>query len=259
MGYYILAITLSWAYWFALLARGMRVEPGSLASHLPGLLGPAIAAVVVISINEGSRGLKALFVRTIRLGSPAWSNVLLSLSPIAIGIVSFTGLYLLGNPLPGLHSFALYPGIPGTGSLILVILVSFFVNGFGEEIGWRGFATEKLLERHGWFRTTLFVAGLWAIWHIPVFWLNTNMTALIGPAIFGWLYGLLCGAFVLAHVYLLSGHSILAVAIWHTAYNMMVATEAGKGLPAAVISTIVMIWGTMIAIRWWRHPPKLMR
>jgi membrane protease YdiL (CAAX protease family) len=139
----------------------------------------------------------------------------------------------------------------------LGILASFIVNGFGEEIGWRGFMTEKLLVKYGWFKATVLVTIVWVIWHIPVFWLNTNMTSLVGPQLFGWVFGVLCGAFVLAHVYRLCDHSILCVAIWHTAYNMMVATEAGHGLPAAVVSTLVMVWGIVVAIRWWWAPPNV--
>ena len=93
---------------------------------------------------------------------------------------------------------------------------------------------------------------MWLVWHTPLFWLNANMQALVGPVIFGWAFGLLCGAFVLAGLYLTSGHSILVVAFWHTLYNFTVATQAGKGTAAAVISTIVMAWGTYFAYLWWR-------
>ena len=243
VSYYIFTIAFSWAYWFTLLSYGVRVEPGSTATHLPGLLGLAIAAILVTMVIGGSKGTGELFGRIIRLPSPRFSNILFALSPLELGFMTFGGMYILGQPLPTLEAFSHYPGMPQHWPLVLVIITSFVMNGLGEEIGWRGFATEQLLLKHGWFKATVFVTGLWIVWHVPVFWLNTNMTALIGPQLFGWAFGLLCGAFVLAHVYLLSGHSILCVAIWHTAYNMMVATEAGQGLPAAIVSTMVMVLG----------------
>ena len=55
-------------------------------------------------------------------------------------------------------------------------------------------------------------------------------------------------------MYLATRHSILCVALWHAAYNMMVATEIGTGLPAAIVSTAVMAWGVVVAVRWWRRP-----
>jgi membrane protease YdiL (CAAX protease family) len=126
------------------------------------------------------------------------------------------------------------------------------VNGFGEETGWRGFLTEQLLPRQGRLRTTLWVALLWSVWHLPLFWLNASMAALVGPILIGWLLALVCGAFVLAQVYLATGHSILCVVLWHAAYNMMVATQGGTGLPAALVSAAVMTWGVVVAVRWWR-------
>ena len=254
--YYAIAIAITWSYWITLIAYGHRVEPGSSVTHLPGLLGPAIAAILVTAMTSGTRGVAELFSRVTRLGPPRLLKLLLALSPLGLGVVTFAAMVVLGKPLPTLEAFSDYPGIPNSWPLVLVIFVSFIVNGFGEEIGWRGFATERLLGTYGWFKTTLLVTVVWIIWHVPVFWLNSNMTLLIGPQLFGWAFGVLCGAFVLAHVYRLCDHSILCVAIWHTAYNMIVATAAGHGLPAAVISTMVMVWGIVIAIRWWRAPPN---
>jgi len=94
---------------------------------------------------------------------------------------------------------------------------------------------------------------LWLIWHIPIFMLNQSMASLIGPMLLGWAFGLACGAFVLAHLYLLSGRSILVLALWHVTYNMSVATPPASGIPAAVISTAAMIWGLLIAWKWWRE------
>jgi membrane protease YdiL (CAAX protease family) len=254
--YYLIAVAISWSYWLTLLAYGARVEPGSAASHLPGLLGPAIAAILVTALTGGAGELSELFARAWKLRPPRLTKILLALSPLALGAITFTVLSVFGRPVPGLEAFSHYPGVPDSWPLVLVVVASLVVNGFGEEAGWRGYATEKLLVRYGGFRATVLVAGLWALWHLPVFWLNTNMTSLIGPQLFGWAFGLLCGAFVLTQVYLLCGHSVLCAALWHTAYNMMVATQAGQGLPAAVISTLVMVWGIVVAIRWWRAPPQ---
>ncbi len=177
------------------------------------------------------------------------------MSPLALGLAVFGVLAALGRPLPALASFAKYPGVPEGWPLTQTVVVVMLVNGFGEEIGWRGFATERLIERHGRFQGTLLLAVLLGLWHLPVFWLNTSMAALVGPMLFGWAFGLLCGTFVLAHVYVRCSHSILCVALWHTTYNMVVATEAGGGLPAAVVSAAVMLWGLVVAWRWWHAAP----
>jgi membrane protease YdiL (CAAX protease family) len=104
----------------------------------------------------------------------------------------------------------------------------------------------------GRLRSTLAVAALWLIWHAPLFWLVADMRALIGPELLGWAAGLVTGAFVLAALYFAT-ESILVVALWHTLFNFVVATPPGRGVPAAVISTVVMVCGGVVAVRWWRN------
>jgi len=41
--------------------------------------------------------------------------------------------------------------------------------GLGEEIGWRGFATPKLMEKRSALKSSLVVGVVWASWHIPLY------------------------------------------------------------------------------------------
>lgn len=254
VSFYLLALALSWGYWLTLLAQGRQVVAGSVVTHFPGLLGPMLAAVAVTAVIGGRTGLRELLGRMFRLG-PRWpSTLMLALSPLALGAVAFLAMQVLGKPFPSAGAFAHFPGLPEGWLLAGVVAVVIVVNGFGEETGWRGFLTERLLPAHGRFRATLWVALLWSFWHLPLFWLSAGMASLVGPVLIGWLFALMCGAFVLSYVYLATGHSILCVALWHAAYNMMVATEIGTGWPAAIVGTAVMAWGFLVAVRWWPTP-----
>jgi CAAX protease family protein len=250
--FFILAISISWSYWLALLAHGEQVRPGSAATHLPGLMGPMIAAVVVTWVAFGRAALLEFLWGAVILPQPRLRNVLLALSPVLIGGATFLALAAAGTPLPSLGAFGEYPGTPAGTPLPLLLLVVLVMNGYGEEAGWRGFATRILASRLGRFRATLVVAALWMVWHAPLFWLNVNMQALVGPVLIGWAFGLLCAAFLLAGLYFASHNSILVVAVWHTLYNFTVATPAGTGTAAAVITTAVMMWGAYFAFVWWR-------
>lgn len=252
--FYLLTLALSWGYWLTLLAQGRRVAPGSAATHFPGLLGPMLAAMVITTVIGGRGALRELLGRMFRLGLHAPSKLMLALSPLALGAAAFAVMGMLYKSAPSAAAFAHFPGLPQDWPLAAVVATVILVNGLGEETGWRGFLTDHLLPIHGRSRTTLWVALLWALWHLPLFWLHAGMAALVGPVLIGWLFALVCGAFVLAQVYLATGRSILCVALWHAAYNMMVATESGAGLPAAIVSAVVMAWGVAVAVRWWRSP-----
>ena len=243
LSFYVLTLILSWDYWCTLLALGGQVKPGSNVSHFPGLLGPMIGAIAVTAVIGGREALPELFGRMYRLRRHRAAKLMLALAPLALGALACVVMLALGKALPSLSAFAHFPGLPEHWSLLGVLVVVVLVNGFGEETGWSGFLTERLLPQHGRFRATLIVASLWSFWHLPLFWLNAGMAALVGPVLIGWLFALFCGAFVLAQVYLATGRSILCVALWHSVYNMMVATEIGAGLPAAIAGTVVMVWG----------------
>lgn len=254
--YYLFAVAISWTYWITLIALGRQVTPGSSTTHLPGLLGPALSALVITAVLDGGRGLRELFTRIVRLRSTWPWGMLAALTPLPIAVVIFAAMIISGKPLPALQDFFTYPGLPAALPLWSTLVAVLILNGYGEEIGWRGFAMEKWLPRYGRFGTTIRIAILWLFWHAPVFFLNQTMAALIGPMLLGWAVGLVCGAFVLAHIYLLSGRSILVLALWHATYNMTVATPATEGFPAAAISTVIMVWGVIVAWRWWREDRK---
>jgi membrane protease YdiL (CAAX protease family) len=44
--------------------------------------------------------------------------------------------------------------------------------GIGEEFGWRGFLLPRLQTRHNALVSALIVGVLWAIWHIPLFFIK---------------------------------------------------------------------------------------
>jgi membrane protease YdiL (CAAX protease family) len=249
--YYMLAVGLSWSYWLALIVSHRHVGPGSRATHVPGLLAPMLAATAVTGAAFGLDGMRDLLRRAVMIPMRPAAGVLAAISPLLLGLIVFVALSLHGAPLPSLRAFADYPGLPIGQPLWLAFLAALVLNGYGEEVGWRGFATHHLAARLGRFRATLVVAGLWLFWHAPLFWLVTSMHALLGPALIGWAAGLAAGAFVLSALYLAS-RSILVVAVWHTLFNFVVATPPGTGTPAAVMSTVVIVWGMAIALLWWR-------
>lgn len=249
--YYALTLLMSWGYWLGLLAQGLQVAPGTGVSHFPGLMAPLLAALLTTALGSGRAGLRAFMGRLLR--RPPWPAWGWALSPLLLGAAVFGLLAAAGHGWPALHDFARFPGLPTDWPVAAVFAVVLLVNGLGEEGGWRGFLLGQLQQRHGRFGAAWRVAALWAFWHAPLFWLNQSMQALLGLTLLGWLFGLLCGSFVLADVHRRSAGALLPVAVWHAGYNLMVASAAGAGLAAALISAPVMAWGVAVARAWWRE------
>jgi membrane protease YdiL (CAAX protease family) len=259
VAYYALAVALAWTYWITLLAMGLRVSPGTSVTHLPGLLAPAIAALAVTVVIGGPAGVRRLALGVFRLPANLPLTAAMIAAPIVVTSAVVIATWALGGAPPQLDKFTLYPGVRSAAGPFLMVVAVIVVNGLGEEVGWRGFAIDRLLAERGPLLATLIVAAMWAAWHLPLFFLVDTMAALVGPTLIGWAIGLLLGAFVLTDVYLRSGRSILAVALWHGAYNLAVAVPGAAGVPAAVTSTLVMIWGVYAAWQFWQHPQNAIR
>lgn len=245
--FFVLACGFSWAYWVPLALVAPQV------SHFPGLLGPLLAAVVVTATVDGRGGLRTLLRRAVRWQVPLrWYAA--ALAPAAAGAVTLVALTAAGRGRPSWPELGTMPGVPDVG-LAGLLVVLLLVNGYGEEVGWRGFAWPRLRRRHGLVASSLLLAAPWALWHLPTFWLETGLADLDLRTVPGWLIALPFGALVLGWLYERSGRSLLVVALFHAALNWASATEATAGLPAVVVSALVVVAACVIAGRGQRVPP----
>ena len=95
--YVAFAVALSWSYWGLLLALGLRVDAAGVGAHpgvthLPGLLGPAVAAILTARWYGGPGAGWALLRRAFtRWPRPAFRGWLLALSPLIAGALLAVG------------------------------------------------------------------------------------------------------------------------------------------------------------------------
>ncbi len=251
VAYVVLACALSWAWWLPMLVAGAVARPGDgWPTHLPGLLGPALACVAVTALVDGRPGLADLWRRTTRW-RVGWGWWLLVVGTAALALLGVLVPLASGEEVPSWSAFTRYTGIADIG-LLGAVIYALVVNGFGEEIGWRGFAVDRLIDAHGLTRTSLMVTGSWAVWHVPLFLIVESFRGFGVAGSVGWLVGLTAGSLVLTRLYLSTGRSIALVAAWHTAFNLTSATDATAGAAAAVSSTLVMVaaaWIVLVDLR----------
>jgi CAAX protease family protein len=238
-----LTYLISWAWWIPLVLAGGAVRQGvGWPTQIPGLMGPAIAAVVVTWRVEGRTGLRRLWRSVIDWRVGWWWLVV----PVTLG-AGAVGLLVGAAPITA-SDLTAYNGIPvGIGALLTIAIV-FVCNGIGEETGWRGFAVARLLRGHSPVSTSLIVALIWAPWHLPLFFLMESFEAFTVGEIVGWLLGLTAGSILFTWMFAGSGGSVLLVAAWHTAFNFTSATPAASGPAAAITSTLVMVVAVVVVI-----------
>lgn len=249
--YFALAFAISWAWVIPLAATGHTVAQGrGWPTHLPSLIGPMVAALLLTAWDAGAAGLRDLLARMVRWRI-GWGWWLAALSPLLVFLGLLLVLTVAGTQLPAGKDFADFSGISsGLGVLVVWGLV-LLVNGFGEETGWRGYALAHLQRRWSPVTAAVVVAAGWAVWHIPQFFLLQSYQDFSTPMIPVFLVGLAAGSVVLTWLYNRSGSSILAVAVWHGLYNTTGATGAASmmsGLLQVVMWTYVVVLAAVLLV-----------
>lgn len=131
---------------------------------------PALAAIAVTAIRYGRRGLAGLFGSLVRIKAKwIW---------IAISLLGYPALWLVTSLVVAasdgrLAGFDFQPWLVG---LPLVLLGGHLLRdpgALGEELGWRGFALPRLLELTDARIAALLLGLVWAVWHLPAFYVGS--------------------------------------------------------------------------------------
>lgn len=143
-------------------------------------MGPAFAAIITTYITEGGSGIKNLFGKTVKYNvNLKWYLIIFAI-PVLLNLISFFfGLISTNFAIPEYK-----PLIPIIYFLPFLLYLIIF-TGFSEEIGWRGFALEKLQEKYTAYKASWILGILWGIWHVPfILYLNTvNNIPIVGSII----------------------------------------------------------------------------
>jgi len=195
IAFFILTFTISWVLWTASV---INTQVGKVPNILLlfsqfALLGPMIAAIMLVAKEEGKSGIGKLFNAAWNWKfKPIWLLPTLLLPAIMILLTLAIKLPIEGK------AFEVFK-TPLPLPLPIFILILFFAGGPLEEFGWRGFALPRLLNRFSFLSAALILGVLHGLWHLPLhfmegtvqsampFWEFVAVTA-VGSVIYTWIY-----------------------------------------------------------------------
>ena len=213
--FFILTFLISWVLWSPLYFSKEINEFWAL----PGAWGPTISAILVTWMHEGKTGVKQLLKKLL-----IW-RISVKYYLFAIGLSSFIAILamLLANLFFNVDlNFSSIPegiGLEDNDFLLsllllpVIFLITCLVGGpIAEELGWRGFAQEKLQIKYGETPSGLIIGFFWILWHLPLMiflpqgvghmptvayiFVMINMSVL-----FAWLYNKTKGSVLLAIIF----------------------------------------------------------
>ena len=207
--FFTATFAVAWAFFIPVAAA--IPHSGVLGSMLAtlGAFAPSLVALALTARDEGQPGVRALLARTVQGGVPArWYLFAIGYTAavklcVALLHRAFTGAWPRFGTLP------LYV-IP------FAIAISTPVQA-GEEIGWRGYALPRLARRIGLAPASLVLGVIWALWHLPLFFVRWADTYGQSFPMYALQVTALSVAF--AWLWVRTGRSLLLTMLLHAAAN----------------------------------------
>ena len=226
----------SWGYWLLVLASGRHLIAFPVPLTPLGAFGPGVGALVSASVMGGRPELGRLVSR-FRTSGTTWRGLTLALVAWpAMVVIAIGGAVLSGTHLSTAPQLSL-------ALVILSVIEIFLFTSVGEELGWRGYALPILLERTRPVVASIIVGAIWAVWHLPLFWIPGTAQASIPFGYFA--LAILASSFVYTVVFRLSGPSIVAVLLLHTMEDASLGI-AQVGWPQATDGNV--FWFTYLGV-----------
>ena len=246
VAFFLLTFLVSWTCFFssaAVTPAGASPAAGVAgAIYIVGVFAPALVALALTALATGRDGTFALVRRMVQVPSGArW--------------YLFALAYMVGIKLAAALVYRLVMGgWPAFGDtpwylLMLAIPISTPVQS-GEELGWRGYALPRLASRFGLAWASLGLGAIWALWHLPFFFIaGVDKTGQSFPM---YMLGTMALSVAMAWLYWRTGGSLLVTMLMHAAVNNttgVVPTATAGATHAFSLNASLVAWLT-IGIMW---------
>jgi membrane protease YdiL (CAAX protease family) len=220
--YFTLAFAISWSFWLAAAFSGASIAtPWVRWLVYAGIAGPALAGVGLLYLGSSpaQRGDYWDRVFEFRRVGPRW---------LAVTVLSYPLLTALALALDWIASGRM----PDASVLVRLLahpalLLSYlgFILLLGpvpEELGWRGYALDRLQLRRTPLRSSLILGAAWAAWHLPLFFVSGTYQNELGfGTIEFWLFILTAVSCSVLMTWIYNGtdRSILSAMLFHGVVN----------------------------------------
>ena len=241
--FFLLAYAATWAC-FITVAKAVPLEtPLGYSLVLLGAYSPSLVSIALTAWRGKERGVRALLRPVLRWEVAGRYYVFAAGYMVAIKLAVALILRVSTGAWPRF----------GTTALYLIPLAVAFSTPFqaGEEIGWRGYALPRMAARLGLRWASLVLGVVWALWHLPQFFIRGGET--YGQSFYIFSVQVVAISVALAWLWAKTGRSLLLPMLLHSAVNnskdIVPSATAGathpftfRGSPVAWV-TLLLMWG----------------
>jgi len=176
-----------------------------------GIFAPSFVAIGLTATAGGSSGvadlLRPLFKWRVGVQWYAFAVVYMAAIKLTVAIVHRG---LVGEwPRFGVEPWYIIVGATITSTMV--------GGQAGEEIGWRGYALPRLAARLGYPIASVLLGVIWALWHLPLFFVSGANTR--GQSFIVYSVQVIALSVAIAWLYVRTGGSLLLTMLMHSAIN----------------------------------------
>src|SRR5262245_22899698 len=211
----VLTFAGTWTCFIAAAVLSGRLSPiagpasGLGALIFLGTITPSLIALALTGRAEGRAGIRALLKRILqwRVGAPYYVFAVSYMA--AVKLMAALAHRLVTGSWPRFWEEAWYV-------MAGAILISTWVQA-GEEIGWRGYTLPRLAARWGLATASIVLGVIWALWHLPLFYVHGADT--YGQSFAAYLLQVVAISIAMAWLYERTHGSLLLVMLMHASIN----------------------------------------
>lgn len=245
--FYLTTFGFTWLFWACaiLFNEGMSLY----VFMFLGLISPAVVAIYTVLTSKSTalkQDLKRKLVSFYRL-KPI--NIILAIIVFALIVLASILISIaLGGSTSQLSFTDDFSFSIGGASALLTILLASVI----EEIGWRGYGEDSVAAYHSWFVESIIFGFVWALWHLPLFWIDGTYQFGLREMGIGYMLNFLLSivplGFITTWVYVKNNRSMLASIIFHLFVNTMQEKIAMTPETKCIESFVVVIVAVVIVL-----------
>lgn len=232
--FFLLAFAFSWSLWVPVVVIGG--EPSALLAIAVGVgaAGPSLAGLLCTGRDEGWSGVRRVLRSLVdwRVGARWYALALGGPMAVALAAVAVHRL-VVGNEA----EFRVE-----TSTILLVpigLMAGLFIGPLQEELGWRGFALPRLLDRWSSLRASLVLGVAWACWHLPLYAMDAGGQERAPLAVF--LISVVSLSVLYTWFWVVTGGSLLIALLLHSATNtaaVVLLRDARSDFGPVIVATV---------------------
>jgi membrane protease YdiL (CAAX protease family) len=212
-----------------------------------GGFGPSILGLIFLlrERNDKSEIFKRIF--SFKLIPLKWLFLAIFIYPLVFLISVGLDYFFITETLPEASQLQLMLTgfIPFLGNSIII----FLLGPFSEEIGWRGYALDKLQNKKSPIVASLVLGIVWWAWHLPLFFMPSTLhgsQGLLSAFTIGYLFTVISYSILFTWLYNHTERSILIAILAHFSINFVLGVMAPFSGNIFITATIILLIFTFI-------------